>query len=339
MLLSNCRAWWPAAAAITLVFVAACSAATAPTEESAATSAAVGEEQRGLRCDAANVAMPADLPDITNCINDEAGGGGPSTGCRGWSKAGPWMRTSDELRSLERLGAQAYYIEPDANTLCLYLYRGDRAVTNNSLNGVHCYNKTTCDVCWWDAQTTAGTAPVANDLRHVSADGSKCSECHRNGPLLPKYTLWENLEERTRALHQVCARAGGPTWHQAPNTWDNRSPDRTKVVPPPQGCAGRSCHQNGFASGGDYCQFVSHAFGDASGAMRSYGATFTTKTGCENFRSAMGCEAKDLNCDSEDVATQPTATGTSSSGGTSSSSSGGDAPQPAEEDPPVDPEG
>jgi hypothetical protein len=331
------RGWWPVAAASTLLFVAACSAANSTTEEAAITSAAVGEQERGFRCDAANVAMPTDLPDVTTCIND---GNGAAEGCRGWTPAGPWMRTSDELRSLENLGAQAYYIKPDTSTLCLYLYRGDRAITNNTLNGIHCYNTTTCDACWWDAQSKAGTAPVVNDLRHVAADGSKCSECHRNGPLLPKYTLWDALQRETRALHAVCSRAGGPTWHQAPNDWTNRSPDRTKVVPAPQGCGDRGCHSNGFASGGDYCQFVNHAFGDASGAMRGYGAMFTTKTSCENFRSAMGCQEAQLNCDSEDVVENvaPTAgTSSSSSGGASSSSGGGEEPLP--EDPPIDPEG
>lgn len=319
-----------------LLLIAACSAVAEPTEAKGITNLAIGEEEQGFRCSATNIAMPADLPDIEACINDEEGGGGPSTGCRGWTKVGPYLTTSDELRSLGNLGAQAYMIEPDAQTLCLYLYRGDRTVSERSFNGVHCYNKTTCDVCWWDAATARGVKPRAQDLRHASPDN--CSDCHRNGPLLPKSTLWGSLEETTRRLHQICAAAGGPAWAQAPVAWTYRAPDRSTIVAQPSGCGGGSCHSNGFASGGSYCTLIRHAFADANGSMRAEGKKFGSRTACETWRTAMGCRNEDLDCASEDVARpDPSSSSSSSSGGgeegassSSSSSSSGDVPPPDE---------
>jgi hypothetical protein len=294
--------------------VAACSAGSGG--HAKATSSA---DMGGLTCDATNITMPADIPDIPNCINN-ADGDGPDSGCRGWTKLGNYQTSSDELRSAGNLGAQLYMIEPDSSTLCLYLYRGDATQSLGTLNGIHCYNTTTCDVCWWDGSTAAGVAPTADVLRHVAADGSDCSDCHRTGPILPKFDLWSAASDTTQPLHKTCSAAGGPNWIQAPDAWPLSSSDTSKIVDAPAGCRGNSCHGSGFVSGGSYCQMVRHSFADDNGSMRGAGKKFASKTGCETFRDAMGCAAGDIACDDEAVATpDPTDTGDS---GTPSDDSG-----------------
>ncbi len=303
-----------------LITVASCTAATRD-EGSGQTTAAVGEAETGFKCSATNIAMPKDLPDVEACINDEAGGTGPDTGCNGWAKVGPYATSSDELRSAVSFGAQLYSIEPDSDTLCLYLYRGNRKTTGGSLNGVHCYNKTTCDVCWWDGASEADKKPTASILKHEAADGSDCSDCHRNGPLLPKLGLWEALKDTTQELHAVCSGAGGASWKQAPKAWPLKEPDPKSVLDAPTGCGASSCHENGFSKGGSYCTLVKHAFADDKGSMRGAGKKFRTQAACEKFRDDMGCDTADIPCDSADVV-RPAATGSSSSSG--GSSSGGD---------------
>lgn len=271
-----------------LMLVAACTAAA--TEETSKSSAAA--ETTGFTC-STKMKLPTQLPDVTTCINDTDGNGG-TDGCNGWTKAGPFQLGNDELRSVAKAGAQLYEIKPDDSTLCLYLYRGDAKVSAGSLNGVHCYNTSTCDLCWWDGATGAGVKPTADILKHESSDN--CSDCHRNGPLLPKSSLWTAASDDTIDLHQVCSGAGGPTWADPVSGWTFASPDKTTIVKSPGGCGSNSCHNNGFSSGPAYCQMITHSFGDANGSMRSEGKKFKSADDCTSFLTSMGCDTNIIDC-------------------------------------------
>jgi len=283
-----------------IMFFAACTAAVEDREEQGASSAAIEKPTTptkakaeakaggGFSCSAGNIEMPKELPDVETCINDDGKGGGPSTGCAGWSKVGARVVSSAELRSVVDKGAQLYKIRPGGDTLCLYLYRGDAKVTKGSFNGVHCYNESTCDVCWWDAETKPGVKPTAADLEHSSADD--CASCHRNGPLLPKFELWDALNTETIDLHQVCSKAGGPTWAQPMATWSYATPDTSLIVKAPSSCGTGGCHENGFEKQGDYCELLSHAFSKDNGSMRKSREKFPSAAACIQF-------AKDMDCD------------------------------------------
>jgi hypothetical protein len=276
-----------------------------------------------LSCGQPNVTMPADIPNASKCNSTT------TTGCNGWTAVGDFQTGSAELFSVPNQGAQLFTIAPDATTLCLYLFRGKPDFSTGSLNGVHCYNTTTCDVCWWDESTGAGVRPTAGNLAHESADGSNCSDCHRNGPLLPKYDLWSDAKNTTRALAATCASNGGATWADPVSTWPLANPDGESVLPAPTGCGANNCHTSGFASGGSYCEFIGAAFADENGSMRGDGKSFKSQADCVNFRSSMGCDDSVLNCNDPEVAAQDADAGTADAGGDDGSMSSTGAPSGA----------
>ena len=284
----------PAEFALVLMLTAAAACTATVGEGSSQTVSAVGEKVKALECGAAGIKAPEALPDVGTCTPDNT-----DAGCNGWAPVGPYLDTSDELRSLDKMGAQLFTIAPNDTTLCLYLYRGDTAVSAGSLNGVHCYDTNNCDVCWWDGRTDPGVKPTVANLGHSSDDD--CSDCHRNGPLLPKNALWTALSDSTAELHAICAGKGGANWQDAPAKWPLRAPDVALVVEAPAGCAAGGCHDNGIAKGGNYCESVDHAFSANGGSMRTNGKRFRTKADCESFRSDMGCLETAIDCSSMEV--------------------------------------
>ncbi len=252
-------------------------------------------------CGVASIGVPKSLPDPTGCINDEVGGGGPDTTCNGWTKLGPFVKGTEHLYSYETRGAQMYKIEPNDRTLCLLLMRGDRTTSDGSLNGLHCYDKQTCDVCGWDGRTSEGKKPTTDVMKHSSADGSDCSDCHRAGPLLPKAALWEGASDETKVLNQTCVANGGPRWADAPGIWEKAKPNVATIVPAPRGCANKSCHGAGFVKAPKTCSFLKLTFADENGSMRANGKKFAGREACETFRADMGCSETDLDCGSSTI--------------------------------------
>lgn len=235
-------------------------------------------------CADAGIVLPNVLPDVKNCTAAAM----PPSGCNGWQTVGREYTGDPELQSVSDGTAQLYKFE-SGTTLCLYLYRTDPS-TGDTLNGVHCYNTTNCDVCAFDYVGKNPTWPKLDPVSDPSVKDN-CSKCHAAGPITPKKAFKDGVAPTTEDLNTLCAERGGPRWINAPATYVQQDP--TRNVPAPAPCDG--CHTGGFVKGAvDFCNTVRAAFGP-NGAMA--GNPFTDGAVCRAFAAAMGCDpVKDLQC-------------------------------------------
>lgn len=118
---------------------------------------------------------------------------------------GRLYRGAGDLASLPGGAASSgqFYKWVSGTTTCLYLYRV-RPDNGQTLNGVHCYNTTTCDVCAFDFK---GARPTLwRLLQTPAAPGFEdCSECHAAGPVTPKKPFWDGVKPETEAINLECA--------------------------------------------------------------------------------------------------------------------------------------
>lgn len=243
-------------------------------------------------CAAAGIVLPTTLPDQTMCTA-AATAAGTQTLCRGWETVGRLYRGAGDLASLPGGAASSgqFYKWVSGTTTCLYLYRV-RPDNGQTLNGVHCYNTTTCDVCAFDFK---GARPTLwRLLQTPAAPGFEdCSECHAAGPVTPKKPFWDGVKAETEAINLECAKRGGPRWIAAPLSWTQEAAGRH--VTAPAKCS--ACHSEGFVNGARlFCDAIVRQTFGPGGAMR--GKTFKDKAACEKFTSDMGCDvtANPFNC-------------------------------------------
>src|SRR5205085_2295555 len=132
------------------------------------------------------------------------------------------------------------FLWENKDTLCLLLKRGD----DEGLNGTHCYNTKTCDVCAYD-----GRGKKFDALQEGKKVEDNCTRCHLSGPILPKNKIWNAAAHLTYDLNSLCVSQGGPRWVDAPSDWTQ--PDLDRRVDAPVSCT--QCHSY-FVRGNNFCQ-------------------------------------------------------------------------------------
>ncbi len=266
-------------------------------------------------CASAGITLPTQLPNQTNC------GPNNQNACNGWDRLGVFPETVVSSRANVPAPARLYEWN-SGPTKCFYVYRVPTMGANPTLNGVHCYNTTTCDVCAFDLKTL-NREPTWDDLLPASSGMIQdCSTCHAPGPIAPTDPFWEVIQTRSRTLMQTCVGRGGPRWIAAPKSWLKQ--DVARKFNAPGGCAGGNCHNTGFVRGtNDFCSQVAQqtftldkpgtcadgmcddlttACTDSSmcprvlGAMKANGYVLTDPKVCKKFAEDLGCTAAQLGC-------------------------------------------
>ena len=298
-----------------------------PTTTTTTTSSTTTTTFPATPCGERKIAEPKELPDQAVC--DAAGAG--KAECNGWTPVGRLYTGDDDLASTSDGTAQLYvWKSAAAKTTCFYLYRVQAldppATRPKTLNGVHCYNTDSCEVCAWDLQvrkpapgTVVGPAPKFAQLKFASSNAIEdCSECHSSGPVTPMKRFYDDVKGETSTLNRACAKAGGPKWVKAPASWQQQ--DATRKVASQPGCD--SCHDNfvktkqrladpskpaGPANPliNPFCQTIlipafrapaaaiPPALATKGGAMKGSGKNFDYQEDCEEFARHMQCTAAD----------------------------------------------
>lgn len=260
---------------------------TLPPTTSTTTSTTTTTTFPPTRCGNFKIAEPTTLPDQTTCTA-AATAAGTQTLCRGWETVGPLFQGAADLASVPPGAAQLYEWR-SGDTTCFYLYRfkpGAPRVT--TLNGVHCYNTKSCDVCAWDYKGRRPTLwrqlvpPPDPPLPPPAPKFEDCSDCHASGPVTPRKPFHTGVSPATEPINAVCADKGGPNWVNAPGTW--AQPANARKVTAVGKCT--DCHAT-FVTAKLFCKAIMLPTFTPGGAMKS--SDFKDRATCEAFAKAMGC--------------------------------------------------
>jgi hypothetical protein len=240
-----------------------------------------------MKCDATTQPPGGALPpDPIKCVTSKA-----VADCGPWTPVGPVLKggqTPPQIASTGDQSALFTWESGDGSTLCMYLPRiGNACAPGGTLNGVLCFNTTTCEACAYD-KCQATTAGKIGDLNAAPTGMDNCSSCHLAGPVLPLKPLFTSASPSFSTLQNTCIAQGGPTWVQAA-TW--LKPNKGTVFTKPVGCT-KSCH-DGFRPAPDdnYCSTIlNFAFGPG-GAMQGKFNPPATPADCVGFTNSVGCSS------------------------------------------------